>query len=619
MNRVLSLTSLTAVLVACSSSGSDAARSNDSPSPAPSSKSDTTPASDPPNASTESPCDTGVVETCSAWNERSTCVVVDGVRKWKKEACADGCYAGKCSPSACADECAPGEAGCKLWDMKSKAYVDVEPTTSLHDRARDYEARLRTTSLVHDQVVNVNYTDETRTSVAHYSGYRDAAIWTGSALAAEAWRLTTTRSPDAAARVDAMVRTLHRNFVVTGDPGYFARFVVPKASPAATVSPPPTCGSVDWNCDRTALGAKYDWVGGTSRDQYTGLILGFAMAYLATTDEELKAIIRQDVVSVAVELAKQRKKLPIDIIVNGGIKLTREIDIENIILAPSEMPNGRIVADLSTEETWQNQILGMREFLPDFSMLTKPAIGIGLPIPRASTSIMIGAIFEAAVKMSADSTDPKMVATHKDLLAYYEAHAQDWARIAKTWTFDTRDGCGQGYFSTHIAYIMGYVWSSFATDLALAPMVKDEIFDEAMWSAVQGHKNAYFAFLWGGTRGGAVTSASSPIGAANVQLAQFEPGPRIHAPRDTRTIASYMPHDTTCTNEPLVNIQTNAVDVKDRRVDDFIWQRQPWQLYDGGDVRRVFPGADYLAAYWVARRHGFLEDDRAGTCTRKGQ
>jgi hypothetical protein len=603
--------------LACSASGSDSASPppDDTAHPTPPSTATTPPSSSPPSPPTESPCG-GVTETCSAWNERATCVAVDGVRTWKKEACADGCFAGKCSATACADECAPGEAGCKLWDMTSKAYVDVDPTASLHDRARDYDARLRATNLAHDQVVNVNYTDESRTTVASYTGYRDAAIWTGSALAAEAWRLMATRSPDASARVDAIVRTLHRNFLVAGDPGYMARFVVPKSGPALTlVGPTPACGSNDWHCAVSVSGQTYDWVGGTSRDQYTGVMLGYVMAYLASDNEETRTIIRGDVVTIATELAKQRKNVPFRITYND-IPLEKAIDLENVILAPSELVDGHVTVEISSGAIGDSEMTGLREFFPDYSMLTKPALGIGLPIPRTSSAIMISAMFEAAILMSGDSSEPAMKTAHQDLTAYYDAHKSSWLAIAKGWTFSTADNCGKSYYSTHIAYIMAYVWATLVNDPALTSDVRDTLFDQAMWNGVKGHKNPYFAFLWGGTRGGSADKA--PIDAAVTQLGQFTPGPRVHVPRDVTAAPEYMPHDAKCTAKAQCE-QTNAVDVKDRVVDDFLWQRQPWQLVDGGDLKQVYPGVDYLAAYWAARRHGFVEDDRPGTCARKAQ
>ena len=51
----------------------------------------------------------------------------------------------------------------------------------------------------------------------------------------------------------------------------------------------------------------------------------------------------------------------------------------------------------------------------------------------------------------------------------------------------------------------------------------------------------------------------------------------------------------------MTDTATNAVDVGDRVVEDFLWQRGPWRLHDGGNLAEVYPGVDFLAAYWAAR------------------
>lgn len=612
------LSFFSASLVACGSdraAGDDTTSSGGDATP-PATSPATTPATTSTTPAPEVPCKTGVVETCSAFDTRSYCVESAGKRVWKEDKCAAGCFAGKCSTTACADECALGSTSgagtCRLWDMRTKAAIAGAPATSLHDRARDYEQRLRASSLPHGQVLNVHYTDATLATPVRYSGYRDAAIWTGSALAAEAWRLTATREPDAARQVETLVKTIHRSIAVTGTPGYLARFVTPTKSPLPLGIANP-CAGPEWHCNVTSGGETYDWVGGTSRDQNTGVMLGYAMAYVATTDESLKKIIRDDVIAIVSELMKVRKAVPARVIVNG-IPLDKSLDLENVLLLPAEMTSGKITINLDTNEAGESEIQGMREFFPDFSVLVKQVLGIDVPIPRSSTTVMLGGFFRMALMMAAD--DPALATKRGEILAYYQSKAPSWLSIAETWRFETRDGCGQGYFSTHIAYIMAYVWALLETDPALSPRIRDKVLDQAMWRSVSGHKNAYFAFLWGGTRAAGVLPTNPDVHTAALQLAQFQPGPRIYAPRDNRTKPQYMPHDTKCTNEMLCNIQTNAVDVGDRRVDDFIWQRQPWQLYDGGDATKVYPGVDYLAAYWAARRHGFMDDDRAGTCTR---
>jgi hypothetical protein len=56
------------------------------------------------------------------------------------------------------------------------------------------------------------------------------------------------------------------------------------------------------------------------------------------------------------------------------------------------------------------------------------------------------------------------------------------------------------------------------------------------------------------------------------------------------------------------------VDVSERIASDFIWQRHPWGLLDTGRPNIVYPGVDYLAAYWLGRKYGFMDDDTEGRC-----
>ncbi|MBL8611455.1 MAG: hypothetical protein JNL38_29190, partial [Myxococcales bacterium] len=419
---------------------------------------------------------------CVAHDARGACrVEPDGSAGWRREPCAVGCYAGACSVTQCADECAAG-AACGAWDVVRRAFVDLAPETSLHDRARDYEARARGASSAHGYVVNVRYTDATRATVSALTGYRDAAIWTGSALAAEAWRLDVTGAPDADELVSRRVQTLHRGFAVTQEPGYFARYVEPSSS-TAPLSPAKACASLDWHCNVATPDGPVDWIGGTSRDQYTGVVLGYHAAYEASRDPATRALVRADVVAMAVELMKSRK-VPIRVVVDG-IPIQRTVDLENVILVPSEMVDGRVVFDLATSDPAESGATGMREFFPDFSVLTKQVLGASQPVPRPSSAIMLSAIFELARRVSAD--DPSLAATHAAIVAYQAAKQPSWSSIASTWTFSTRDGCGAGYFSTHIAYISAFVWRSLA--LARGASGVPDVVGAAMWPALARHKN----------------------------------------------------------------------------------------------------------------------------------
>jgi hypothetical protein len=59
----------------------------------------------------------------------------------------------------------------------------------------------------------------------------------------------------------------------------------------------------------------------------------------------------------------------------------------------------------------------------------------------------------------------------------------------------------------------------------------------------------------------------------------------------------------------------DAIDVGNRVIGDFDWQRQPWQEADTGIPQQVFPGVDYLCAYWLGRAQGYLQNDAPTECT----
>jgi hypothetical protein len=194
---------------------------------------------------------------------------------------------------------------------------------------------------------------------------------------------------------------------------------------------------------------------------------------------------------------------------------------------------------------------------------------------------------------------------HDRIEAYYEERAAEWVDLARGWSYP--DDCGDAYYAIHIAFIMAYAWAQLETDAERAADLATDILDERMWATVEGHKNPYFAFLWAAAQdapdGGTIDEAVD-------QLSQFEPGPRVHVGREN---AARYPASPECDGQVD---HDDAVDVGDRVVDGFLWQRNPWVMSAAGDPREVMSGVDYLAAYWLARRHGLAGDDREGTCTR---
>ncbi len=184
-------------------------------------------------------CVVGATE-CASLTTLGTCAIGDGgAEPWAESSCPVGsaCIGTSCVTS-CTDECDLGatettDAGtltCSLFDVSSGTAVDAG--IGMMDRARLYNAFLRQNGLPAGQVTYLEYTSPDLSTISTYSDTGDAAIFTGTYLASEAWRYKTTGSPDALANTTALVQTLHMLFNVAPiSPGYLARFAVPQSSP----------------------------------------------------------------------------------------------------------------------------------------------------------------------------------------------------------------------------------------------------------------------------------------------------------------------------------------------------------------------------------------------------
>jgi hypothetical protein len=135
---------------------------------------------------------------------------------------------GACVKEQCSDECTLGEGTCSTFDMKKNAWDAGDAKKSMHDRAREHLRWLRKAGLTYGGVGDSTFSDPgsyaNRTAM---DGTGDSALWTGTYLASEAWRLKATGSADARAHAKALVETLHLWMNVSPSPGVLARFVRP--------------------------------------------------------------------------------------------------------------------------------------------------------------------------------------------------------------------------------------------------------------------------------------------------------------------------------------------------------------------------------------------------------
>lgn len=144
-------------------------------------------------------------------------------------------------------------------------------------------------------IIEILYKDDAHTEVEKYHGSWDSCFWTGEYLASQAFRYYVTREPQAKANVIKSVHALDGHLHVTGLSGYIARYRGPQ-------DPLVLWEDCETNPDcHLVFKGEYAgdfWVGDTSRDQYNGWLLGMSLAYDLVDDEDMRKIIRDDVTEV---------------------------------------------------------------------------------------------------------------------------------------------------------------------------------------------------------------------------------------------------------------------------------------------------------------------------------
>jgi hypothetical protein len=583
----------------------------------------TPPGNAPPSADPNDGCTAGDA-ICTSARSRRSCVAKGAGAVWVDEACAagSGCYQGACTPNACSDECTLGQTQggktCAPIAIGSGAAATSDPQAKLHDRARGYLEWLGKAGMLAGSVGDAYFADPPAyTQVTRMDGIGDSALWTGTLLAAESLRLRATGAADARARVKSLFATVHLMMNVSGEPGMLVRYVKESGTTYPFAIPDLDCTNQRVHCDVDYAGKKYDFIGHISRDQYQGVILGMALAYeaLGSADEDVREQIRGDVVTFVKELMKERA-LPLAITYNGVGLPVALVPIRFIVVDDREMTSG--AANIQINSSGGDKVgsmFGFQEFIPNLQDVLKHVPGIGaigglVPLPRSSSAIMLASFFRVALRVTDNA--PKWSKDRADILAFYTGHSgeggdvDDWLAIAKQWTAGT--DCGGSYYSNNITMMPLYDLARLEDDPARGPTVRDEIFTGKLWPAFAPTKNVFFSFLYAGSVSG---TAPSIVTDAATQLAEFPAAPRVQVPVDLRGNGKYPAHDATCADQVA---HSSAVDVGDRIPADFLWQRQPWGLFDYGDEHVTHPGVDFLVAYFLGRYHHFLTDDTAGTC-----
>lgn len=402
-------------------------------------------------------------------------------------------------------------------------------------------------------IVRVSFTDSSRTRVRQYEGWRDSTMWTGTYLGSQALRYGVTGDVQASANVHRMVWALHHHLKVTGRPGFLARYRAPRA-PLVYEGDKWCYGPEGHRCHRVEEGSYAGdfWFGDTSRDQYTGWFFGMAMAYDLSDDEEIRRMIRADVTEVLSALIDQRW-------------IILDTDGLPVLAAPIILPVMQL--------TWLT--IG-------YHITGDPVIGRELQrrLRDSYRRILAGASSAAGNR-------------YRQYFANNQLHT-NWYNLLRL---------GRLYFSeADFQFLLGLFENNVHTFTRLShnPWFNGIYMSQGAYRP--GGDDPYLSQLRG-------------------DLADFREAPlhRYHLPERTGFPINAQSVRLNRTFEPLPLVRRLVGDVKPETTKalpvplqcstDFMWQRSPFRIGECGkdDPSFVNPGVDYLAAYWLAAYHGFVE------------
>ncbi|MBU1412534.1 hypothetical protein KKC22_13565, partial [Myxococcota bacterium] len=487
----------------------------------------------------------------------------------------------------CLDVCTAGATAdgqvCRLWDEITGTWatnIDDGPGR-LHNRARNYTAWLRLKLMPAGGVMRGIFSDETFSQVNLWAGTRDSTIWTGTYLAAESLRYLVTGAPDALDQITATLQVLHRWWRISGDRGYLARYAAPAASPA-DVTAIFAAADPENHRDYWFENAAWNWKGNISRDQYQGVMLGYAWAYEAVTDEALRELIRADVVDFVEQLMDFRTR-SVRLVIDG-IPMTVNMQLGYSVLTDDEMPNGVPQLDI-TSSPFGFTTGGFLQFWPRPAQFLRqvPALSWVPDITFDSQAIQLGSMFSVALRV----TDgiPAYATRRQAILEHYLSVVDDWLDLSADWS-DTST-CGDSYHGKNIVFQPAWNWARLESDPVRSVRLQSAVLTDALWNTVSSHKNVFFAFITASVVPGLPTAVVTDH---LTQLNLFPSAPNTaHAVDNT---VEY-PANPSCDGKALL-----AIDVDDRVPSTFMWERNPWELIGLPEPTMLYSGVDFLVVYW---------------------
>jgi hypothetical protein len=157
--------------------------------------------------------------------------------------------------------------------------LDANQSAGVQAWATAWQAQMNTANLRNGHVVDVLLSSySTAASPVAYDTVGDSCTWTGTYLAAQAFRFAVTGDPAAAAEINTTLDTLDLLTRCSGKNGYIVRAALPTADPAY-IAYYSTYSLGHYPCVAPMVGLT--WLGESSRDSYTGFAFGMAAVLFA--------------------------------------------------------------------------------------------------------------------------------------------------------------------------------------------------------------------------------------------------------------------------------------------------------------------------------------------------
>ncbi len=509
----------------------------------------------------------------------------------------------------CADRCVydetrdDGRERCQLWDDQQQKWIKLdEGHGRLHNRARRYISWLRRNNIPAGGLVDVDFETEALEIPAAYRAAGDSSEFTGHYLAAEALRFLATGSPDAEQQTRATLQAMHDAWNVSGDPGYLARFAVPSNFPD-----PVLLENVSPEDRRDHLfhpykGEPWHWIGDVSRDMYSGVLLGYALAYDALTDEPTRELIRGDLLRFVEELMQVQTKTIT--LVWEGLRLPLELEMQYCVFNDDETDDGNPEIVIGSADVEDIRLWGVREFHPHLAQMLRqlPLLNWLPDFPRAGSAILLATAFSVALHVTAGV--PAHATRHQAIQFHYDNHIDSWLEMAESRVY--ADKCGDGYYANNITFTSLYNLARLDISVPQrAQRIRATLLRDKVWQPVAHHQNIWFAFIYGANAPQGVNASQITTEHAQ-QLLLYPPAPRLRQIPDPTGV---YPPSAQCPGR-----SAEVVRFDHRPAENYMWEKDPWRVLNNEDLTIQHSGVDFIEAYFMGRHHGFIDDDAPQTC-----